>query len=133
MGIDAGVESSTAAFCVASRHYMATYCAALRFSPQIVMRGDRDSFVMLAGTWRSDNPLPGGDHHLITLGLLGGEARPPRSWALLLGGWRRPPMRRPRLLLIIATPGGSTPGWGVKASQQHQAHPRWGDVTSHEM
>ena len=51
MGIDAGVESSTAAFCVASRHYMATYCAALRFSPQIVMRGDRDSFVMLAGTW----------------------------------------------------------------------------------
>ena len=51
MGIDAGVESGTAAFCVASRHYMATYCAALRFSPQIVMRGDRDSFVMLAGTW----------------------------------------------------------------------------------
>ena len=82
---------------------------------------------------RSDNPLPGGDHHLITLGLLGGEARPPRSWALFLGGWRRPPMRRPHLLLIIATHGGSTPGWGVKASQQHQAHPRWGDVTSHEM
>ena len=51
MGIDAGVELSAAAFCVASRHYMATYCAALRFSPQIVMRGDRDSFVMLAGTW----------------------------------------------------------------------------------
>ena len=51
MGIDAGVELSASAFCVASRHYMATYCAALRFSPQIVMRGDRDSFVMLAGTW----------------------------------------------------------------------------------
>ena len=62
-----------------------------------------------------------------------GEARPPRSWALLLGGWRGPPMRRPCLLLIIATHGGSALGWGVKASQQHQAHPRWGDITSHEM
>ena len=51
VGIDAGVELSAAAFCVASRHYMATYCAALRFSLQIVMRGDQGSFAMLAGTW----------------------------------------------------------------------------------
>ena len=63
MGIDAGVESSTAAFCVASRHYMATYCAALRFSPQIVMRGDRDSFVMLAGTWGGKGDVRCGQEH----------------------------------------------------------------------
>ena len=51
MGIIVGVELGVAAFGVASRHYLATYETALRFSPQIVMRGDRDCFVMLAGTW----------------------------------------------------------------------------------
>ena len=32
-------------------NYLATYETALQFSPQIVMRGYWDSFVMLAGTW----------------------------------------------------------------------------------
>ena len=49
MGIDVDLELSVSTFGSASQHHMATYEIAMRFSPQNVMRGGRDSFGMLAG------------------------------------------------------------------------------------
>lgn len=64
MGIDVDLELSVFTFGTASRHPMATYEIAMRFSPQNVMRGGRDSFGMRAGNrrdrgdvrWSQDGP-----------------------------------------------------------------------------
>ena len=64
MGIDVDLELSVCTFGAASQHHMATYEIAMRFSPQNVMRGGRDSSGMRAGNrgdrgdvrWSQDGP-----------------------------------------------------------------------------
>ena len=64
MGIDVDLELSVCTFGAASQHPLATYEIAMRFSPQNVMRGGRDSSGMRAGNrgdrgdvrWSQDGP-----------------------------------------------------------------------------
>ena len=88
VGIIVGVELGVAAFGVASRHYLATYETALRFSPQIVMRGYRDSFVMLAGTWGGKGDVRCGQEHQAR------NLRFGRAQSTFAGGHGSPPFFR---------------------------------------
>ena len=64
VGIDLDLELSVSTFSAASQHPMATYEIAMRFSPQNMMRGGRDSSGMRAANrvdrgdvrWSQDGP-----------------------------------------------------------------------------